>query len=1578
MRKAFPMALFVSACALFVAAAVSAPAVPTNYEPIGSKVCASTAGANVGPQAPRITSTGLASSDLGSYAYFDCSTGSCKMDTSAFNGISVNSLMQPPPTSPLRYAQGIAFYAILNVILVVLVPLGAAIFILFRYCCCCCRANRCTCLRCGTPWPTKRTLCCGFRELANGELGYTCMDRAFTYAYLLAFMLLTIGLLVSAELFGNQGLTKGMLKLVDAHDGLGKSVSALVHSVLPPVQELVVSLSDSALAPLLVGINATLAAAVDLSVVHDSLVCVNASLYGLPDIGTAIGFLDSLNASLTSVKAHVGAVEGGIRDLDTEKGWVQGNASALSDTLTGLGWSFGNVSTRLDTCLGYATSLAVFKGDLITAGTGLLPAAKTDLVALGANYPTDADLNAAAGPASLADTSGTQTMNRLIAGAGGAGGMEGSASEINGLVTRLAAIGASLAALPDLAGTAGKLQAINDRIYAVRVTQGTITALNASLASVQAGLAAVPRSSAVTPKVTAIVAAADAVSLAPLLVAVRGIQADIAGLPDFNVLLRELAKVRTVRAIIPCLIRVTDQVTTINATFARLPDSIRSITDIVGTINGTLEDAIGMVDTTDAQVRSANDTIHGTDTASYVSQIDSVNTTLVTQRASLNVSSLTSSLGDLDTKTTVDFSTIVGSLASLDATLAGAAINATTIQLLRDLAVTVAWLRGNITAESALYTAYAQGYCTGGSNDGTYCAGNGACTGGGTCTRIARKRCSSGAGAGQATDCTADSQCVAGQYCLVDSTRAARLKVMLAGAAGAKPDTAAAVTSIDSATASAGGVDIGGSIVTITDAKAAIAAIDVTSYKSTLNSMTAGFSSFDTSATLSTLTSIRGTIDSVPFGSARNQLDSIRSTVDDLVTSKRAMVGDAADAVGAMATLLYTDLHGYVRRMSRAQLSAAGSSRGVAGVLLALAGVADDVLAEAKAAAGKLASVPSINATDMLLSFLPYMDRAGSTGEYAHNDAHGPLYYLVALAAPGMVLSADDPAAYSALAQADGTAYPDGKYCLTSECLSVTIKGINTGPISGLRKLASGLPSLPLPLSRENVLLIPWVFPLLALLFGLWGMTSRLCCRSAGWQKVPSSCMVGVILCQLPCIFLITGLLFPLGLVLTDVCASGTNIGYNYVLLAGDDACGMVSGTGTGAACTVSKAVSMQGVSLNVTSTINLPAMYRGLVGVCPAQSRAADPIFAAFADVADQLQDIPYAKAHDLLAGSGASALPGGLELRPGVTDVVYAAANATGDTASAFVSSIGTSVLSCGRVNAVLADLKEGLCCNIVTPFFWYISAWYLVGWAMLLCGLPAGCLARKRLPSGLWGPAYALAVVDAAAGQAGEGAALGQIKITASAAPGAAGGATEIAGARPASPRPAPGTTVDMTAQRRRPGSGGAPAGSLAPTLGYVNVKRGTGAASGHYDATMEVDDVDFGVGRGSILAPQAVRQSVGGSRPASASTTSRQATSATPDKVLIQLAQGSHGVAAAYAPVPVAVGMPAQYAVVGAPSRTPAHAQVVAVPIMTAGGMSLHAAHPSAPGFSGVNPMGTPQGRPGRTVVSPPAGSKSPRV
>jgi hypothetical protein len=178
---------------------------------------------------PRVSSHGAVSSDLGAYKIFKCtgtgSARSCGLDMSSFDGLPLNGkqgtladyiqvsrlpcaplqgtgslprvrllIRQPCPPPPtwthalMRNLQGVAAYTVANAVVMVLVPLFTAIFIIFRYMCCCCRPSRCSCVRCGLAWPSKRTKCCGFREKWDGSLGYTACDRYMTMLYLICFL----------------------------------------------------------------------------------------------------------------------------------------------------------------------------------------------------------------------------------------------------------------------------------------------------------------------------------------------------------------------------------------------------------------------------------------------------------------------------------------------------------------------------------------------------------------------------------------------------------------------------------------------------------------------------------------------------------------------------------------------------------------------------------------------------------------------------------------------------------------------------------------------------------------------------------------------------------------------------------------------------------------------------------------------------------------------------------------------------------------------------------------------------------------------------------------------------------------------------------------------------------------------------------------------------------------------------------------------------------------------------------------------------------------------------------------------
>lgn len=192
----------------------------------------------------------------------------------------------PPqnPTAAPHPSQSVSWYALLNVVLAFLVPICTALWLMGRYMCCCCGPSRCSCLRCGTPWPTRKRPCCGYTDLPDGTLGYPWGERACTYALMVAFIAFASALVVSGTIYGNYGLSTGMGDLIKEGDGL----VGLVQAALPPLTSFVMDLSDRALAPALVSINATLTGAVDLPQTVGALACVNRTLYSLPNVTAAL------------------------------------------------------------------------------------------------------------------------------------------------------------------------------------------------------------------------------------------------------------------------------------------------------------------------------------------------------------------------------------------------------------------------------------------------------------------------------------------------------------------------------------------------------------------------------------------------------------------------------------------------------------------------------------------------------------------------------------------------------------------------------------------------------------------------------------------------------------------------------------------------------------------------------------------------------------------------------------------------------------------------------------------------------------------------------------------------------------------------------------------------------------------------------------------------------------------------------------------------------------------------------------------------------------------------------------------
>lgn len=178
-----------------------------------------------------------------------------------------------------------------------------------------------------------------------------------------------------------------------------------------------------------------------------------------------------------------------------------------------------------------------------------------------------------------------------------------------------------------------------------------------------------------------------------------------------------------------------------------------------------------------------------------------------------------------------------------------------------------------------------------------------------------------------------------------------------------------------------------------------------------------------------------------------------------------------------------------------------------------------------------------------------------------------------------------------------------------------------------------------------------------------------------------------------------------------------------------------VPGGGLHTSCNFSVALPLLDASTSDPLRLGVPvhATFAALMSQCP----AADPVAGLVHSVAGQVAPIPFRVAAQTLGGA---TLPGGIEMRPSVMAVLYTAANATGRLLGELLSAqADDGPLNCAAFNGVAGDVRAVMCCDVLPPLFWFVSAWYLMAWAMCLCGLPAACLGRKRFAPEPWGAVY-----------------------------------------------------------------------------------------------------------------------------------------------------------------------------------------------------------------------------------------------
>lgn len=1354
--------------------AVAPPPSYSALEPPSSGATCSSSASTLLTNAGRVPRGGTSNAeigkafDLGSLDLFTC-TGKGSSTSCALvpipSGVSQlqSELLSPQPGSPLKYAASLLSYAVLNIVLALLVLLCTCLVIFCRYCTSCfCKPNECALLKCGLAHPTRGVAGCslcgwGFvkvsKEGAPPAFGYGWKSRLANYVSIWFFAGFLFSLFFASHFYGNKGLSQGMLELFSNPDGLGSSFANLMRGFVAPTTELLISLSDSAMAPMLLGINATIHEAINFPVMLASLDCVNASVENLPNVDAILGFLVALQAPLITINLTVNDMNRAIQTLVQSKDYVVDNSTSLSLALSSLNSSVQSVSFTLSNADTQVIRMSNFYDEIANPTTGLLVQCKNDLVSLNTSYPPFQTFRTASGPPSVTDsTTDAPTLNGIIMGT-----LATNSADINTLVTKLTVLNAALGLLPDLnRSTATKLERLNMlMLNAQDNSTGVVAGLTGALNNLSTSLTTLPPSSTFSAPVFGILGASQEVDVAPLLASVQSIKFLLSTLPDFNLLLGQLDKVSTVKDILPCLVSVVSQLGGINSTLAVLPPGLDSINELVNSLNSTANDAIAASIDTRSQVLDTNKTINSLNISSYLVQLKDVNASIITQREALNVSSLLSQLSTIDNERTGrNFSTNIATLQSLRETLSTSSVDNETIAGLRSLQTFTDQLRANISILIADYSILSKGYCL--SNASLTCTSSGDCPSSGSCSALGIFRCS---GFAQATSCTQDSQCPSGSACLADRTRAIIAHSMIV-IADSQPPTGApgAISKLASAQASADGIDLSGASTSISSARSSINAVDVASYQLTLSKLSDSFSAFNIAETSKSLTDISSSIDKVDFKSFESQLTSVNTTLSDFKNGpQRSMLSDVIVFLKALRQVFQVELGNSLYGLTRKSLTDMATLGGPGAVFLQIAAVFDSLLASMARSGQTLMPLPSPYLVDMAISYSPLLDKLSSSGDFAASSQYGSLFYLAQLFTLTAIENPALPTVKYVFGDRSGSSYSKGALCLSTSCLSATADALNTQPLSLLPSAfpgqLGGLSSTlsKISISREGLFLAPWAFPLLVIALALVAVVvPALCCRTApGWQKVPVSCMVGTIICQLPCILIAVGIAFPLTIFIADVCNTGANAGYNLVLSEGDGICnrlGALSANSTSQPGTCS----FNSIPFLSNLTLDVPAAARGILSAqCSAPGTLNDPFFFTLSKAASSIETMPVEMVRGMLGATEYDSF-----VRPKPYRVILDAGMSTGRSLSAFVKSLATGPASCSSLGSLLQDVRGAVCCQLEAPLLWYVSSWYLAAWAMLLCGIPFGCWGRKRLPSEPWGPAYQQALDEAAIGEGSGG--------------------------------------------------------------------------------------------------------------------------------------------------------------------------------------------------------------------------------
>ena len=1269
-----------------------------------------------GPVGCRVCQQGARSNDISGLPFYNLGAARVSHNLGVYNFVSSNgtSTVNPKnlfdnivavrggssPNDPGNYVQALGLYFVFAVLMCVLTTLCACGVLWCKMCC------NCSC--CGRRYPTEKKTFLGFEYMKeSGTYQYSSLGiwgtRIFmaTFAFFLA---LWLGL---GQVNGNLGMTSSMKALTHSPDGL----VSVMRGVVPPIAQLLEDLISKTFVGLFRALNDTVTTQVNLAVILDGVECILNLLGGFPTSAGLRLFVQDLQGALHNLTSLLSTrVPPAIANLTSDLDGVRDQVVSLRDLInsefgTRLVFLIGNLTLLQDRIevFNNFTSTMLNPGCCATkanADLDELQGSRNNITSGEYDHMTDTLL-------SILNNSATTLMDYSV--------FYGEMSEAQGVMSNL----------PNYNISADELerhnvivqQAITDKV-ADRLADG-INQTNEFLASTH-GFTAYLNSS-----VQLLIGNISGVSLDPIRDIILDFNRSTYDIPDFTIFTLFLNATKGIKTtLFPCMLAVADQLKEFDRNVAELPQQFLQIDSIIRTVNDTLQPALDTVNVVESRQQEFEDQRASFNISKQLNDLADTERRLQNYTNQVRESNYLQTVQNAEDKSNLNIS-MLPQILSLNDSMPGWIVPAENISDVRSIETFRAELNVDLPKLN-VDLPLAMGYCD--NNFAQACnslASAQALCGPAAICKVPRHRC-----AGSETVCSSDSQCTPNR-CLTDSARISRtvynLRAMQAAvyAPSSMNDTARMLA--DARLSSR--IDTTGLEIGVSEANATLRSVETGSLTQDLTDVITSLNEFNASDFTKQLDSINATLNAIDFSSILSSLDDLDGNFQ-AIDSEKKNLEVANTFLNATRDLFFTRLPGVIDSFSVATLSRIRREEGVAATLKYLAITIDRETSWLDATAVSVLNISgnSTFSTNFSASLEQYQSLVYTICDASY-DTYGSAYYLWEVAsslafANSATIFKPDSTELRVDKDVNGRAYPNGALCITSKCLDNSIDWANSAPLS---EVSGGM--LPVGLSREQVIGIPYLIPLAILICAT--ISTLLFCRTsqAGWwSSCLATCTCYGAFCCMPIIFIIVGMAFPLVIVSGDICYSAENVGYNVLSQQGDQMCRSITGTGTAVNCVIPW--TFRNVTRN--TTVDILGTFASLVA--PGCNPNSGAIYNAFEQAKDAFGDMPSILiANFINNNTNATNLP--INFRWPVKQIFVDAAADLSIHTRTFATGL-QQALSCSQLYKIYASFKGAVCCDVVSAFYWALGSWYLIAWTLLCCGCCAGLLGRKRFAYELWG--------------------------------------------------------------------------------------------------------------------------------------------------------------------------------------------------------------------------------------------------